>query len=66
MAEKVRYRVLKPVFVNGSIHAPVPGREVFVDAAPGLAGSALELVEAKPAGGAERRSSGGAGGEPKK
>lgn len=46
MTETVRYRVLKPVFVNGSIHAPVPGREVFVDAAPGLAGSALQIVEA--------------------
>lgn len=50
---KVRYRVKGPVFINGSKVVPIPGKDVFVEAAPGLAGKALELADAPAA--AERK-----------
>ncbi|MFA7504283.1 MAG: hypothetical protein WCZ28_06255 [Burkholderiaceae bacterium] len=54
MAEKVRYQVLQKVFVNGSLIDPKGRKDVFVYAAPGLAGKALKLApekgKPKPAG----------------
>jgi len=56
MAEKVRYRVLKPVFVNDTYIDPKDplapgcerrGKDCFVMAAPGLEGPALELAKGK-------------------
>lgn len=44
MAEKVRYRVLKPVFVNNSIYDPKVMAEPFIMADVGLEGTALELA----------------------
>jgi hypothetical protein len=53
---KVRYRVLKPTFVNGTYVDPGAanpvgcerqGKQFFVLAAPGLEGGALELVDKK-------------------
>lgn len=49
--QKVRYRVLKPCFVNDTLHEPVKGKAVYVEAAPGLEGSALELCPDPGAGG---------------
>jgi len=52
--EKVEYRVLKPVFVNGTLCDPAVanplgaerrGKHVYVWADPGLEGTALELVK---------------------
>lgn len=54
-AGKVTYRVKKPVFVNGSLVEPMKGRDVFVEAAPGLDGSALEAVNVSPAKAAEAK-----------
>jgi hypothetical protein len=49
-AKKVRYRVLAPVFVNGSVIDPGTRKDVYVFAAPGLEGRALELApETAPA-----------------
>ncbi len=57
-SEKVRYRVLKPVFVNDTFIDPKDpkavgierrGKNVFVMAPPGLEGSALELAKGKAA-----------------
>lgn len=45
----VRYRVLKPCFVNGSLVEPEGKKPTYVHAQPGLAGAALELApEEKP------------------
>jgi hypothetical protein len=43
----VRYRVLKKCFVNGDLIDPEGRPDVFVMAAPGLEGTALELVADK-------------------
>lgn len=59
MAENVRYRVLKPTFVNDtfvdpSVREPAGaervGKNVFVMAPPGLEGPALELVKSRSSG----------------
>jgi hypothetical protein len=41
---KVRYRVLAPCFVNGTLHQPDKGSEMIIEAAPGLDGPALLRV----------------------
>lgn len=45
MAKKVRYRVTGAVFVNGSYIEPAPGKEMIIEAAPGLEGRNLKLVQ---------------------
>lgn len=52
--DRVRYRVLKPCFVNGSRHDPrkaPKGEELIIMAPPGLEGSALQRVDAPKTGG---------------
>lgn len=44
MATTVRYRVLKPCFIDDRRLTPEPGRDIFVHARPGLDGTALELA----------------------
>jgi len=68
MAEKVRYQVLKKVFVNNTMIDPKGRKDVFVYAAPGLEGQALKLAPEKgkkpaaaPAGDGNGKS--GAGGQ---
>ena len=46
---KVKYRVLKTCFVNDTLHDPGKRKDYFIMAAPGLEGSALELVNVSPA-----------------
>ena len=46
--KKVKYRVLKRCFVNGSLLDPGKGVDVIVEADEGLAGPALEPVEDAP------------------
>jgi hypothetical protein len=54
-AKKVRYRVLAPAFVNGSMIDPQGRKDVYVFAAPGLEGRALELApETAPANGTSK------------
>jgi len=40
----VRYQVLAPVFVNGSVFDPKGRKDVYVSAVPGLEGRALKLA----------------------
>lgn len=49
MAKTVRYQVLKPAFVNGSLIDPKGRKDVFVMADEGLEGSALKLAPERPA-----------------
>jgi hypothetical protein len=42
--QKVRYQVLAPVFVNGSLVDPKGRQDVYVHAQPGLEGRALKLA----------------------
>lgn len=49
MASKVRYRVVGRTFVNGNLIEPGDGKPVYVMAAPGLQGKALELAPEAPA-----------------
>lgn len=42
--KQVRYRVLGPAFVNGSLIDPQGRKDVFVMAAPGLEGKNLQLA----------------------
>lgn len=44
-AHRARYRVVAPAFVNGSLVEPLTGAEVIIEAAAGLQGKALVLVE---------------------
>jgi hypothetical protein len=41
---KVRYQVLAPVFIGGSLVEPQGRKDVFVEAEPGLEGKALKLA----------------------
>jgi hypothetical protein len=43
-ARKVRYQVLAPVFVGGSLVDPKGRTDVFVTGEPGLDGTALKLA----------------------
>ena len=43
----VRYQVLAPVFVNGSVVDPKGRKDVYVSAVPGLEGRALKLAPEK-------------------
>jgi hypothetical protein len=43
-ARKVRYQVLAPVFVGGSLVDPKGRTDVYVTAEPGLEGSALKFA----------------------
>jgi hypothetical protein len=61
--QKVRYQVLAPVFVNGSLVDPGPGKDLYVFAEPGLEGRALKLApEPDPTPQSTGESSGLAGG----
>ena len=52
--EKVRYRVVAPVYVNDTLIKPDDpvhqGRPVYINAVPGLEGKALELAPEAKAG----------------
>jgi hypothetical protein len=42
--KKVRYQVLAPVFIDGSLVEPKGGKDTYVLAEPGLEGRALKLA----------------------
>lgn len=50
MADKVRYKVVAPCFVNDVLVSPgTAAKPVYVEAAPGLQGKALKLEQPEAA-----------------